>query len=232
MPIGVGAERRALMKGDLTVELAGERVMLLPERALFWPRTHTLFVADVHWGKAAAFRAASIALPGGSTSDDLARLGAALARAAARRLVILGDLLHARAGRAPRTLAAVSEWRARNAELEVVLVRGNHDRGAGDPPPEWGFACLDAPALDPPFVLSHHPGDSAEGYLLAGHIHPTVQLVGAARQRVKLPCFLFGPRAGILPAFGGFTGTALVAPQPGDRVYVVVEDEVIQIGLC
>jgi uncharacterized protein len=202
------------MKGELTVEVAGEHVTLLPERALFWPRMHTLFVADVHWGKAATFRAASIALPGGTTSDDLARLGAAVARAGAP---------------GPRTLAAVSEWRARNAELEVVLVRGNHDRGAGDPPPEWGFACLDAPALDPPFVLSHHPGDSAEGYLLAGHIHPAVQLVGAARQRMKLPCFLFGPRVGILPAFGGFTGTALVVPQPGDRVYVVVEDEVIQV---
>ncbi len=55
-------------------DLHGEHVSLLPERALFWPRAATLFITDVHLGKAATFRAAAISIPGGGTEDDLARL--------------------------------------------------------------------------------------------------------------------------------------------------------------
>lgn len=218
------------MSGELVIDLAGERVILLPERALFWPRAATLLVADVHIGKAATMRAAALPLPGGTTSGDLARLGAALERTRARRLVVLGDLLHARAGRAPQTLAAVAAWRQEQNALEIELVRGNHDRGAGDPPAEWDIACVDAPRVLPPFVLQHHPAVSADGYALAGHIHPAVQLVGAGRQRVKLACFWFGAQVGVLPAFGGFTGTALVEPQVGDRVFVIADDEVVAVA--
>jgi DNA ligase-associated metallophosphoesterase len=213
----------------LTVELAGETLLLLPEKALYWPRSATLFVADAHWGKAAAFRAASLALPGGTTSADLARLSGLLQRFGAQRLVLLGDVLHAKASRAPRTLEAVAAWRERHAELDVLLVRGNHDERAGDPPPEWRFTCVHEPHPEPPFVFCHHPATHPAGYVLAGHLHPAVELLGAGRQRERLPCFHFGPGVGVLPAFGSFTGTALVRPLPGDRVFVVAEDEVVSI---
>ncbi|HET7427286.1 MAG TPA: DEAD/DEAH box helicase, partial [Gemmatimonadales bacterium] len=58
---------------DVGLRLAGEDLVLLPERALFWPRTATLVVADLHWGKAATFRAAGIPIPTGTTGEDLAR---------------------------------------------------------------------------------------------------------------------------------------------------------------
>jgi uncharacterized protein len=48
---------------DVMLTIAGEDVLLLPERALFWPRACALVVADVHWGKAASFRAAGIPIP-------------------------------------------------------------------------------------------------------------------------------------------------------------------------
>ena len=41
----------------LPVTLAGEAVVLLPQRAIAWPSAQTLIIADPHWGKAAAFRA-------------------------------------------------------------------------------------------------------------------------------------------------------------------------------
>ncbi len=59
---------------DVGLTLAGEQVYLLSERALYWPGTSTLVVADLHWGKASTFRAAGIPVPIGTTSDDLARL--------------------------------------------------------------------------------------------------------------------------------------------------------------
>lgn len=213
----------------IRVDLQGETLLLLPERALLWERTATLIVADAHLGKAASFRAAALPMPGGTTTGTLSRLSAALARTGARRLLLLGDFFHARSGRAGRTLAAIAEWRERHADLEIVLVRGNHDRGAGDPPREWEFACHDEPWMEPPFAFRHHPAEEAAGYVLAGHVHPAVSLSGPGRQRERLPCFLFGERTGILPAFGDFTGGASVRPRPGDRLFGVAGDEVVPI---
>ncbi len=50
------------------------------------------------------------------------------------------------------------------------------------------------------------------------------------RQRLKLPGFWFGPRVGVLPAFGEFTGGAVVTPRPGDRVFVVAGDQVVPVS--
>ena len=217
------------MPHDATTELAGETVTLLPERALYWPRRATLFVADLHWGKAAAWRAAGVPLPGGSTSADLDRLSGCIERSGARRLALLGDLIHARAGRAEATLAAISAWRERHAALQLLLVRGNHDQHAGDPPAAWNIETVDAPYLEAPFVLRHHPEPSTEGYTLAGHLHPAVAMNGSGRQRLRLPCFWFGATVGVLPAFGGLTGSAVVAPAAGDNVFVIADDQVLRV---
>ena len=216
---------------DAEVRLGGEDVMLLAERALFWPRTGTLVAADFHWGKAATFRAAGIPVPVGATSDDLARLDAALFRTCARRLVVLGDLFHAKAGRiAAQTLAELRRWRSLRDELEIMLVRGTHDRHAGDPPDDLRINCVNAPAFVPPFVLRHEPAPSTEGYTLAGHLHPAIVLAGPALQRERLPCFWLTPRGAVLPAFGSFTGFASVVPAPEDRIFVVVEQDVISVA--
>ncbi|HEX6748413.1 MAG TPA: ligase-associated DNA damage response endonuclease PdeM [Longimicrobium sp.] len=216
--------------GDVETEVAGERVLLLHERALFRPRTGELLVADPHWGKAAAFRAAGVPVPGGTTAEGLERLSRALERTGAARLTILGDLFHARTSRQPATLETVRAWRERHASLPVTLIRGNHDRHAGDPPGELRIDCCDQPCADPPFLLSHHPFESPAGYVLAGHLHPSVKLRGVGRQRERLPCFHFGARVGVLPAFGAFTGTADVEVAPGDRIYVVAGDRVIAVA--
>jgi DNA ligase-associated metallophosphoesterase len=217
-----------MMSGQ-TITLQNERLTLLPEHALFWERKQSLIVADLHLGKAATFRAAGIPVPGGTTTDNLTRLSHLLTRTKARRLIILGDLIHARAGRSEGMMAAVAAWRAFHAEVNIVLVRGNHDAWAGDPGPEWRIICVNEPLLEPPFSLCHYPEESSAGYTLAGHLHPAVILTGLGRQREKLPCFFFGARVGILPAFGSFTGTAIITPQTGDEVYVVAEDEIIRM---
>jgi uncharacterized protein len=215
---------------DVMLTIAGEDVRLLPEHALFWPRACTLVVADVHWGKAATFRAAGIPIPGGTTSDDLARLDRAVRRTGARRLVVLGDLFHARAGRvATRTLATLRAWREQASRMEIQLVRGNHDRHAGDPPNDLQINCVNAPAFVPPFIFRHEPMDTEGAYGLAGHVHPGLTLVGRGLQRETLPCFLIGKRSAIIPAFGSFTGFGAVQPEPEDRAFVVAADEVLEV---
>ncbi|HEU4828273.1 MAG TPA: ligase-associated DNA damage response endonuclease PdeM, partial [Gemmatimonadales bacterium] len=194
---------------DLTIELAGESVRLLPERALYWEREEMLIAADLHWGKAAAFRAGGIPIPRGTTTADLSRIDRALARTGARRLALLGDLLHAREWRGAETVRVITAWRAAAGGLELLLIRGNHDRRAGDPPPDLKIEVVDGPVRLGPFALRHEPGRVEGAYVLAGHIHPGVTVRGLGRERLRLPCFAFGLSVGILPAFGEFTGTAL-----------------------
>lgn len=213
----------------MIIEAAGEELQLLADRAVFWPRESMLLVADVHFGKAAAFRAASIPVPRGTTAEDLARLDALLLTTGARRLTVLGDILHAREGRHPETMAAVALWRERHRSEEMMLVRGNHDRGAGDPPAEFGMECVDSLAL-PPFHMVHDSRRGGPGYTLSGHTHPAVEVRGQGRQKAKLPCFVFGERGGILPAFGIFTGTQVIDRVAGERVFAVAGSEIMEIA--
>jgi DNA ligase-associated metallophosphoesterase len=214
---------------DPRTTIAGEEVVLMAERAMYWPRAETLLVADPHFGKAAAFRAAGVLVPRGTTAETLRRLDTAIARTGAQRVVFLGDFLHARESRAPETLRTINDWRATRARMDMVLVRGNHDARAGDPPRELEIRCVSAPLVDGPFAFAHHPRPTAEGHVVAGHIHPGARLRGPGRQHERLPCFHVGERVTVLPAFGEFTGLADVDVQPADRVWVVAGDQVIEM---
>lgn len=209
--------------------VAGESLVLLPQRAAWWPAGKALFVADFHLGKAASFRHAGIPLPPGTTTENLARLEGALAGRPVERLVFLGDFLHSAQGRAPATLAAFAKWRESRPTLAMTLVRGNHDDRAGDPPGEWAMRCVNPGEALGPFALVHEPAPVRGGYALSGHIHPAVRLSERGGQSVRLPCFWFGPRVGVLPSFGAFTGSALVRPRAGDQVFVVADGEVIRV---
>ena len=216
---------------DVAADIAGEPIRLLAERAAYWERTRTLLIADPHFGKAAAFRAAGVPVPRGTTTGSLTRLDAALSRTGATRIVFLGDFLHAREGREPETTRVVGEWRRRNAAIEMLLVRGNHDKRAGDPGPDTDIRCVDGPVLEAPFVFTHKPAVSDDGYVICGHVHPAARLTGPGRETVRLPCFWARPRTLVLPAFGEFTGVAEIDVESGDRVWVIAEGAVVGVPL-
>lgn len=213
----------------LTIEVAGATIQLLPERALWYEAERTLFVADLHWGKAAAFRAAHVPVPMGTTSSDLARLSGAIEATGAQHLVVLGDLLHARAGRHDETFRTIAAWREQHAALRITLVRGNHDQHAGDPPAALDIACTDAPFVCGAFVGVHEPCESSTRYVLCGHVHPSVTVRGRGRQTLRLPAYVFGARRGVLPAFSSFTGGGMYERQTGDRLYAIAGDEVVAL---
>ena len=215
---------------DVAIEIEGEKLWLLPERAVFWEAHDTLLIADPHFGKAATFRASGIPVPEGTTGNAVARLEAIADRTAARRIIFLGDFLHARPGQSKDVIDQLNRWRSAYRDVELLLVRGNHDRHAGDPPGEMSISCVDAPVLMRPFILTHHPKPRDEGYVLAGHLHPAVRLSGKGRQHLRLPCFVFGGTVGTLPAFGDFTGLADIEPENGDRIFAIADQGVIDVS--
>jgi DNA ligase-associated metallophosphoesterase len=204
---------------DVAIELGGERVLLLAQKAMYWPRERTLVVADIHFGKAAAFRSLGVPVPAGTTNENLARLDLLIARYGVARVVFLGDFLHSKAAHARATQAALLDWRRRHPGLALILVRGNHDRHAGDPAAALDIALADEPFMLGPFACCHHPDLAAPGYVLAGHVHP-VYMLATRFDALRLPCFVAGPRRMILPSFGAFTGGYVITPERDDRIFL------------
>lgn len=218
------------MNPHVPVNLAGAELWLLAEKAIYYPEYRALLIADVHFGKAAAFRALGQPVPHGTTQNNLQRLDDLLQSYVCDRLIFLGDFLHARQSRTPSTLQALSEWRSKYPALAITLIRGNHDKHAGDPPSDLMIETVPEPLLLGPFALQHEPHPHPTHHVLAGHVHPVYHLQGRGRQRLRLACFYLNERTSLLPAFGAFTGGYNVEREVDSRIYVVGDGAVWAIS--
>ncbi len=212
----------------MQITIADQLLLLLPQHALYWPAQRLLVVADIHFGKAASFRALGVPVPAGTTTQNLAQLDAMLGAHPVDHLLFLGDFLHARAAHASATMAAIRRWRSGRPALRLTLVRGNHDDRAGDPPADLAIDIVDEPHQMAPFAFCHHPQHSALGHVVAGHVHPVYRL-SAGADGARLPCFVVGERCTLLPSFGAFTGGHAVTHGDGERLYVVADESVFSV---
>ena len=208
-------------------------IKLLPQRALWAPAAKALFVADLHLGKAAAFRALGSPAPTGVSEETLRRLAQLIEATGPEHVVALGDFTHARASLTPGLLASLRGWRARWSGIAFTIVLGNHDRSAGRSYADSGFDWAEAPAWIAGMECRHHPVEAdqfSEPIALAGHIHPVARLNGPGRDSLRVSCFVVVGRQIILPAFGEFTGGSLVSPREGERLFIATRDGVFEIG--
>jgi DNA ligase-associated metallophosphoesterase len=229
---------------DLPFTSAGLDLELCPERAAFVPQRRELLLADVHLGKAAAFRRAGKPLPRGTTLAELARIDALVERKGAERLTILGDLFHAAVDVASPTARAFRGWLERRSQtLEITLVRGNHDRHARELIADLPLTAVPEPLTPPssPLDYRHHPVEDravpdrtipdrlgGNRPWIAGHLHPGVRMSDGA-DGLRLPVFWQSAGGLVLPAFGRFTGLQIIEPRPGDRVAAVTPTAVVAL---
>jgi uncharacterized protein len=209
-------------------------IFLLPGRAAFLPSTATLLVADLHLGKAATFRNAGIPVPEGSAQADLARLERLVRDTAARRLIVLGDLFHARSGCTQAVFDEFAASRARMPGTEVLLIPGNHDRAIGKIPASLGIDSCLRTHDEPPFHFVHEPAtDLPEPgrtcFTIAGHLHPTVVLRSPSGDRITERCFVAEEATLVLPAFGSFTGGHRMRHADGLRLWIARDDGVADV---
>jgi uncharacterized protein len=218
------------MTESLTIDINGHALMLSANRAAFDPQSKTLMIADAHFGKDAVFRARGIPVPVGTTPESLARLDALIAAHDPEQIIFLGDMLHARESHADETLNALAAWRRKHRELSLMLVEGNHDKHAGALPALFGVDVVKEPRRLGPWALCHHPQVVEGAYALTGHEHPVYRLA-TRTDSVRLPCFRFGKRAAVLPAFGAFTGGYEVnADARHEAIYVIAGERVFSLS--
>ncbi|QDU40062.1 hypothetical protein Mal4_44160 [Maioricimonas rarisocia] len=219
-----------MRQGRACVNLSGEQLQLLPQRAVFHAATQTLFVADLHWGKTGTFRASAVPVSDGALRADLNRLSDCLAETRCRRLVVLGDLLHTASGVDAASLKQIDSWRTLHREIEILLVRGNHDRFVDQFARRWEMRVLEGPEPVGPFSARHEPASVESEPTLAGHLHPKVRLHGSGGERFSLPCFWLRANQLILPAFCSFVDGAVIRPASGDCVWAIADDEIIDVS--
>ena len=207
--------------------VAGHLLRLLPEKAMFMVQERILVIADAHIGKIEHFRASGIGVPGSAgnhTIDNLLRL---VMQCRPSEVIFLGDLFHSVRNSSVDTF---EELRKQFHQIPFYLVSGNHDIL---PPAKYQQLGLH---LVPELVigkiwLTHEPNldTSNELYNIAGHIHPAVRLKGTGKQSLTLPCFYFGSRNGILPAFGYFTGKAKLPIEKDSAIFAIADQKVFSI---
>ena len=214
-------------------------IVLLPGRAAFLPKTSTVVCSDIHLGKAATFRHAGMPIPEGSAQRDLQRLTAIIQTYNARRLLIAGDLFHARSGCTEHVLDEFSvfcEQVRQSHNTEVVLVLGNHERSLGKKfrPHEIGIKRFEKEIIEPPFRFIHdhqsHFDAQPDYFTIAGHVHPTVTIKGTSGDRLTCRCFVTTGTTLLLPAFGSFTGGYTIRPSNLTRIWLAQIDGVLPIA--
>jgi DNA ligase-associated metallophosphoesterase len=209
----------------ISTTIANQELWLLPEKAVYWPAQKALLLADAHLGKGGHFRKHGLPIPLASMQHDLARLGKLVTHYRPEIIYYLGDLFHSDPN---PEWDLFSDWMKQWESVNHVLIRGNHDRALVAHPLHEKLQIEDTFQAGP-FMLTHvpqeEPGD--ESYNLCGHIHPGVRLRGKGRQHAKLPCFWFGEKQGILPAFGNLTGA--VALKGKAKVFAVAQDQLFAL---
>lgn len=208
-----------------SVSIQNEELFLLPERAIYWPGAETMLIADLHIGKVNHFRKNGIAVPEMAETNNLWRLSGMLQKWNPKTLLFLGDLFHSRLNMA---WDAFADFLGNFEHLNFILVKGNHDILPDDIFSKAGIRLEKELELGP-FLFSHDRCETPL-YNIHGHVHPAVRLTGSGRQRMKLPCFYFSEKYGILPSFGDFTGSHVITPKKTDQVFVPSGQEVIKLS--
>lgn len=221
----------------IAINLAGHLVQLLPERAAFFHDSRTLLVADLHLGRQHAWQAEGKPIGDAATAasleEPLNRLSNAIRETRARRVLVLGDLLHAPAGLTNDMIGRVARWR-KETGTPIELVPGNHDRRLNLVIREWNLQVHDSMLIEPPFAFTHDPAgvaarDCGTNILWCGHVHPLV-LLRTRGDALRLPCFCFGSTTALLPAFSGMSSGATIRPEPGDRVFAITGSDVLDVS--
>jgi DNA ligase-associated metallophosphoesterase len=211
--------------------VAGEELLLLPEKAIYWPRKKIVLLADLHLGKAGHFRKAGIPVSAHVHRQDLQVLQNILQQWQVEEVIFLGDLFHSSLN---SEWGLLESWMELQPEVQFTLIKGNHDILPETVYRHSKLRILEDKTVISPFLLTHHPPEAGctDGpyYRLCGHVHPAIQLHGPGKQALTLPCFYFGLHCAILPAFGKFTGFHKIKPKAGEQVFGVLPERVLPLS--
>lgn len=207
----------------MTISICDNNFRMLPEKGIIWIEKNSLILADLHLGKSTVFRARGIAAPEGPDESDLDKLKRIINENNVSRIIILGDLVHARSHNIPSLTGMFLET---VKGTEVILIEGNHDKVLRK---EKRIELVTGEYEEDKFIFSHRHSEDQKNFVFAGHIHPSVILTGKGKTTERLPCFYFSAQYALLPSFGSFTGSYIINPGKNDRVFIPADGGVFEV---
>jgi uncharacterized protein len=205
--------------------------LLHSNRLIFWEEESAIILSDMHFGKVSHFRKHGIALPTDIIKEDIQTLFDAIQFFKPKKVIIVGDLFHSVANNEHELF---SRWRNDLADVEFILVKGNHDIVSNKWYKDAKFVVVKNFLKIKNFIFVHEKEEykkklDANEYLICGHVHPAIVLKGVGKQSLKFNCFFFSENYMLLPAFGKFTGNFLIKTKKNDTVFAIVNNAVIKL---
>ena len=192
--------------------------------AVFWKEKNTLLLADIHLGKVGHFRKSGIPVPRKAEGVFYEKIAILKDSLNISRVIFLGDLFH---NSLNNEWFLFDNW-VKNSGLKIILIKGNHDVIPILKFKQIGIKTYDDLRIEK-FFFTHHPVKINDCFVFSGHIHPGVRLIGKGKQIMKLPCFIYNKDQIILPSFGGFTGMHLPKLKNDEQVFVITNNEIIEV---
>lgn len=126
------------------------------------------------------------------------------------------------------------KWRNDIPNVDFCLIKGNHDILSKDFYRKAHINIFENKLAIKNFCFVHDINASCDNeneklFTFSGHIHPGIKLEGAGKQSIMLPCFYFGKKYAVLPAFSAFTGMAKIKPVKGDKVFALLKNEILRM---
>jgi DNA ligase-associated metallophosphoesterase len=216
----------------MEAELQGNSFRFDASGALYWRETNSILLADLHLGKESVFQQSGLAIPAGATNATLGALRLLVHQWQPDRVIVLGDLLHAKIGLTEDLERELVSLVRDGSCMEWLLIPGNHDRGGVAALSRCGWQIVAERIEINGVELMHSPESRgpSRSLSISGHLHPSIRVSLNAREKKLLRCYWHHASHLILPAFGGWTGTKPILPLPGDRIFACAEDEVIELA--
>ncbi len=209
-----------------------QTLWLSPDRCIYWEEEKALILSDLHLGKSGHFRKSGIAVPQNVFKEDLQRLFALIQFFKPSQLLIVGDLFHSHAN---KEMDLFLKWRKDLSYLNFRLIPGNHDILTKKFYKEADIEMTKQKLSVKNFCFTHDINQTCEeessniNFTFSGHVHPGIRISGIGKQQLYFPCFYFTKEYAILPAFGLFTGLYNIKPKSGDKIFVLVEKNIVKL---
>ncbi|MFT3827354.1 MAG: ligase-associated DNA damage response endonuclease PdeM [Chitinophagaceae bacterium] len=217
------------MQAPVSYKVSQQQLWLSSHRCIFWEEEKALIVSDLHFGKTGHFRKSGIAVPQTVYQEDLQRLVGQLQYFQPQKLIAVGDLFHSREN---KELDLFRRWRHDFSDLDIHLVRGNHDILHDNWYKECAITVTEDTLQLNSFCFRHDFAEqdaTTTHYQFSGHLHPGIRINGMGKQSLSFPCFYFTSSFCVLPAFSKFTGLAMIRPEEHENVFAIVNNNIVQL---
>jgi uncharacterized protein len=215
-----------------TLRLNGQSLILLPEKAVFFPQSDTLLVANAYVGKSTGFRNSCTPDLINNSDATLDALTDLVKRLQIKNIIFLSGFLHEKTKLSPELFSALQQWRDLHRSVRLILVHGDRQPPAALVSLEMEITA--EPLVYQGFTLCHQKqfNNDDSGFFLSGYMHPCVNIGGIGDRThnwLRLPCFWFSDQMGVLPSFGSLAGMQPIRAKRGERVFAVAAHRVFEL---